>query len=227
MERKMKEKGKRKLSNSGYALLTAIIAVNIFAIMMFKARDMWDTVLQRDLELELLFRARQYANAIQFYQKKNANIPIKKMETLVEKKFLRRLYPDPMSDTGVWDIVMRDGRPGKKGLLVVPEEMLEQYIGQAIIVGVCSTSPEEGFREYRKKKKYNEWAVYAGDDPKKEMPELKYVAFGEDNDKDSGSGSEGSPKPGDDRSTGGDDSGRGRDGRDGRDGRRGDGRERE
>lgn len=208
----MKETTKRKLSNSGYALLAAIIAVNIFAVLLFKARDMWETVMQRDLELELLFRARQYANAIEFYQKKNANIPIKKLETLVEKKFLRKLYPDPMSDSGVWDLVLRDGRPGKKGLLVVPEEMLEQYIGQAVIVGVCSTSPEDGFREYRKKKKYNEWAVYVGDDEKKDMPDIKYVAFGEDNDSKPGSSSEPSPKPSDDgRSQ--DENGRARDDR--------------
>jgi hypothetical protein len=195
---------KPKLSKSGYALLAAIIAVNLFAILILKARDMWETVMQRDLEQELLFRANQYMTAIEFYRKKNANIPLKNLDELVEKKFLRKLYPDPMTEDGVWNLVMRDGRAGKKGLLIVPEEMLEQYIGKAMIVGVCSNSPDEGFLEYRKKKRYNEWAVYAGQQIEKEMPELKYVADGDDDDSRSGSGSRGesSPRPKDDRGRG-------------------------
>jgi len=191
-------KGKKILTNSGYALMAAIIGVNIFAILLLKSRAMWETTLQRDLEQELLFRARQYVTAIELYKKKNANIPIKNLDELFEKGFLRQRYPDPMTESGKWSLVMQDGRAGKKGLLVVPEEMLEQYIGQALIVGVCSASPEEGYLEYRKKKRYDEWAVYIGEQIEKEMPELKYVDREGGDDKKGGNDSRGDDSRGDD-----------------------------
>ncbi len=230
----MSGKNKRqgfKFSSKGYALLTAIIAVNIFAILMLKAGEMWERELQRDLEAELLFRAKQYVIAIELYRKKNPNMFPTSLELLYEKKFIRQLFKDPMTEEGKWNIVMRPGRPGvgpgggrvdsrggrgiggggggdergigsrgtgdpggkggkndptgKGGrggsegagaLWIVPEDMLEEYLGQAMIVGVCSTSIEEGYLVYRKKKKYCEWAVYLGQQVDKDMPDLKFVA---------------------------------------------------
>lgn len=136
---------------------------------------MWETEIKMDLEEELLFRARQYKTAIELYMKKNPNISPKNFKVLYEKKFLRKLYTDPFTETGEWNIVMRSGLAGKKGLLVVPEELLAQYITKARIIGVCATSPEEGFRIYRGKKRYSEWAIYVGEKVKKKMPELKFV----------------------------------------------------
>ena len=94
-----------------------------------------------------------------------------------------------MTEEGVWNIVMQDGRAGKKGMLIVPEEMLTQYIGRGMVIGVCSTSPDEGFLVYRKKKKYNEWAVYVGEQIDKEMPELKFVVDGDDEEGEDPTGS--------------------------------------
>jgi hypothetical protein len=163
------------ISKTGYALLTAIIAINIFALLVLKARAIWETELQRDLEEELIFRGRQYVTALDWYMKKNANIPLQKLDDLVEKKFLRKRYKDPITNLNKWYIVMRSGISEKNKLLVVPEEMLPQYITQATIIGVASTSREEGFKVYRKKKKYCEWAFYIGEQANKEMPELKFV----------------------------------------------------
>lgn len=159
----------------GMALLWAIIAVNIFAILALTARTMWETEIQRDYEEELLFRARQYRMAIEFYVKDNNNLYPRDFDVLYEKKFLRQLFKDPMSDDGKWNYVMRGGTSGKDELLIVPEEYLAQYIEQARIVGVVSRSPDEGFREYRGKKRYSEWAVYVGEQADKEMPELNFV----------------------------------------------------
>jgi type II secretory pathway pseudopilin PulG len=168
-------KGFNKQDKRGYVLLTAIIAINIFAILAMAARSMWETEIQLDLEAELLFRARQYKTAIEMYTKKNLNLSPQNLEILHEKKFLRKLFKDPMSEDGKWNIVMKGGRGQTKGLLIVPEDMLPQYVTQARIIGVCSTSPEEGIREYRGKKRYSEWAVYVGEQVDKEMPELKFV----------------------------------------------------
>ncbi len=182
----------------GYALLTAILAINMFAILALMARSMWETEIQRDLEAELLFRAGQYRNAVDFYMKKNNNLSPKNLEVLFEKKFLRLEFKDPFSEDGKWNVVMQSGRGGSQALLLVPQDMVETYTSRARIVGVASASPEEGFRVYRGKKRYNEWAVYIGEKVDKEMPELKFVTDGEDitsstsgagNDPRAGSGS--------------------------------------
>ncbi len=180
-------------AQQGIALLAAILALNIFAIFSLMARSMWETEIQRDMEEELLFRAGQYRMAIELYTKENTNLYPRDFEVLYEKKFIRQLFEDPMSEDGKWNYVMRGGTTGKNDLLIVPESMLEEYLNKARIVGVVSTSPEEGFREYRGKKRYSEWAVYVGEQVDKEMPELKIAGQEGDDDKrgrrDSGLGS--------------------------------------
>ena len=164
------------LKNNGYALLMAIIALNVLTILLLAARTMWETEIRRDLEEELIFRARQYVQAIEMYKKKNNNLDPKDFKILVEKKFLRKLYQDPLSETGKWDVVMQPKFGGNKTLMVMPEQLVPQYLYQARIVGVISTCPEESFKVYRKKTKYNEWAFYVGEDEQKDMPQLKFVS---------------------------------------------------
>jgi hypothetical protein len=64
--------------------------------------------------------------------------------------------------------------------------MVPEYITRASIVGVCSSSCEEGFLVYRKKKKYCEWAVYLGEQIDKEMPELEFVVQGQGSSENQG-----------------------------------------
>lgn len=161
--------------NKGYSLIIAIIAVTIFSILLLKARIMWETVIGRDMEEELIFRARQYVSAINLYKIKNNNFYPKKLKVLYEKKFLRKLYKDPISESKEWNVVMQPTRLGKKKLLIVPKKLVKKFIGTAHIIGVISTSIKEGFREYRGKKHYNEWAFYLGEQIDKEMPELKLI----------------------------------------------------
>jgi len=206
-------------SKAGYALLTTIIAVNVFAILCMQARSSWETHLMRDLEEELLFRARQYVTAIELYMKKNANVIPKSLDELYEKKFLRKRFTDPMTGEKEWNVVMRPGRgAGKQALLIVSEENMAQYAGKAMLVGVASKSCEEGFKVYRKKKKYCEWAVYMGEQMNKDMPELKFAdqpGAGDDKDgkDDKGTGDTGDRgnDRGGDRDPGRLDDGRGRD----------------
>jgi hypothetical protein len=164
-----------KNRKKGYVLLTAIAAINIFAILALTAHSMWETEIQLDLEDELLFRARQYKTAIELYLKKNINVYPRDLKDLYEDKFIRKLFKDPMSESGKWNLVMRGGTGETKGLLIVPEELKEQYLSKARIIGVCSTSVEEGIRVYRGKKRYCEWAVYVGEKLDKDMPELTFV----------------------------------------------------
>jgi hypothetical protein len=201
-----------KHSKKGYALLTTIIAVNVFTILIMKAQSSWETQLMRDMEEELLFRARQYVTAIEMYMKKNANVMPKSLDELYEKKFLRKRFKDPMTGEKEWNVVMRLGRgAGKQTMLLVSEENMAKYAGQAMLIGVASKSCEEGFKVYRKKKKYCEWAVYMGEQLDKDMPELKFADQpGAGDDKD-GKGDKGTDDTGKDTGERGNDRGGGRD----------------
>lgn len=172
---------------AGYSLIIAIIAVNVFAVLTLMARSMWEAEIARDLEEELIFRGRQYVTAIEMYKAKHTNLFPQDLEILYAEKFLRKLYPDPMTESGEWNIVMQGTTGGKKSLLVVPPELLGKYLSKGQIIGVASTSAGEGYREYRKKKRYSEWAFYVGEDPEKDMPDMTFVGEeGKEGGKDGG-----------------------------------------
>ena len=158
----------------GYVLLAALFAVQIIAVFMLLARARWQTVIQRDLEAELIFRAGQYVRAIESYTREHLNQFPPSLRILEKEKHIRRLYLDPFSATGDWNLVMKPSAGGKK-LLVVPVKAAGRFLTQANIVGVCSTSPETGFMEYRGRKHYNEWAFYVGQKPEEDMPPLEFV----------------------------------------------------
>jgi type II secretory pathway pseudopilin PulG len=155
-------------------MIALIIAVTVLTVFMLMAVPLWQTEMQRDLEEELLFRGRQYVTAIGLYLKRHNNMYAQNLEILHLEKFLRRMYKDPMSADGRWDLVFQESGAGKAKLLVVAADRARAYGGRAALVGVCSTSPETGFREYRGKKKYNEWAFYLGGKDSEDMPELHY-----------------------------------------------------
>lgn len=156
-------------------LLLVTLGVTVLTILLLMAVPLWETELQRDLEDELIFRARQYVRGIELYLKKHNNMYPQSFAILHLERCLRKLYPDPMSDDGKWDVVMKDTMAGKNQLMIVPAELLGQYLTRAAIVGVCSTSPQEGFREYRGKKRYNEWAFYVGEKESESMPAIRIV----------------------------------------------------
>jgi type II secretory pathway pseudopilin PulG len=164
----------RQRRESGYVMIMLIIAVAVMTVLMLTALPLWQTEAQREAEAELIFRGRQYANAIGFYVKSHNNLYPQNLEILHLEKFLRRLYPDPVSVDGRWDMVFKEAAGGEGKYLIVPEAMAKSYIGRAVLVGVCSTSPETGFREYRGKTKYNEWAFYLGDNENEKMPEMQH-----------------------------------------------------
>ena len=127
-----------KIENKGYALLTAVLAVAIFAVMVMKARTMWETEIRRELEQELIFRGRQYVIGIENFRKKNPNMFPQTLDELFEKKCIRKRFLDPMTKEGKWNVVMRSGQPGedKNTLLVVPEAMA--------YAGIAGLPPQAG-----------------------------------------------------------------------------------
>ena len=74
-----------------------LVAIGIMSILMSVAMPAWRTLAKREKEAELLFRGQQYMRAIDLYQRRFPGAYPTDIEMLVEERFLRRLYPDPMT----------------------------------------------------------------------------------------------------------------------------------
>jgi type II secretory pathway pseudopilin PulG len=95
----------RRRGDGGYVLLGIIIWFVILAIFMVAAVPLWQKLVQREREKELIFRGYQYMQAIELYQRKFPGAFPPNLEILVEQKFLRKLYPDPMTEDGEWRVL--------------------------------------------------------------------------------------------------------------------------
>lgn len=91
----------------GYALLIFLFAFTVMSFGLTVALPVWETQMQRENEAELIFRGNQYVEAVRIYQLKNPGAFPKDLEELVEKKCLRRLYRDPMTEDGRWNAVLQ------------------------------------------------------------------------------------------------------------------------
>ncbi len=103
--------------NRGYTLAGALCLIAVMSIFMALAVQSWTWVKQRDNEEELIFRGREYVEAIARYHAKFNSFP-PDLETLQKLKFIRKLYKDPMTKSGKWkalrpDSVVETGAAGQ------------------------------------------------------------------------------------------------------------------
>jgi type II secretory pathway pseudopilin PulG len=75
-----------------------IVGLAVMAIVMTAAMPVWKHAAQREKEEELVFRGEQYVHAIALFQRKFANAYPPTVDLLVEQKFLRRKYKDPITN---------------------------------------------------------------------------------------------------------------------------------
>lgn len=92
-------------ADSGYALAALLVGLAVMGIAMSAALPVWSQAARRERELELIFRGEQYARAIGLYQRVYAGAYPPDIDTLVEQRFLRRRYRDPMVADGEFRIV--------------------------------------------------------------------------------------------------------------------------
>lgn len=177
-----------KLSNlPGYTLLLLLIAIFVMSLGLLVAVPVLETQLRREKEEELIFRGKQYVEAIRLYQQKKPGAYPSSLEELVKEKCLRRVYRDPMSENGRWDLLLLPSSPeagrgtvragetaSAERLLVVPEENLKK-IRNPQIVGVVSSSDKKSIRIYMDEEYYNKWLFYHGQAAGKK-PQLIYQA---------------------------------------------------
>lgn len=165
-------------NSKGYTLIILMVVVSVMAVGLLVAVPVWQNQIQREKEEELIFRGKQYVEAIRLYQMKNPGAFPKSLEELKEKKCIRKLYKDPMTEKGEWNLVLnypgvslgKEKSPQK--VLLAPQEALSE-INSPQIIGVASKSTKKSIKIYLEKDSYDQWLFYYGQDPNK-SPEIVY-----------------------------------------------------
>jgi type II secretory pathway pseudopilin PulG len=113
----------KKRKDEGYILIILMFAVLLMSLGFLVAAPIWKTQIQREKEEELIFRGKQYVEAVRLYQIKNPGKYPEDIETLVEEKFLRRQFEDPMTEDGKWGIIIvQQGMQGRQSSMAGPPQ---------------------------------------------------------------------------------------------------------
>jgi type II secretory pathway pseudopilin PulG len=103
-----------KRSSQGFTYIGILIAVAVIGIFLAAAGTLWSFSAQREKEAELLFVGHQYRNAIAHYRAAaggGTQLPRELQDLLqderspVPRRFLRKLYPDPMTGKDDWTLI--------------------------------------------------------------------------------------------------------------------------
>ena len=162
----------------GYAMAALLVAMSVMAVVMSALLPVWSHMATREKEEELIFRGKQYARAIGLFQRKFANTAPPTIDVLVEQRFLRKKYKDPITNDdfqplyanqavqapGGGPSVAAAGAAGESGPGAPTQQTLQSGFGgtgggvQGGVIGVTSKSKDESIKIYNGRSKYNEWA---------------------------------------------------------------------
>jgi type II secretory pathway pseudopilin PulG len=162
----------------GYAMAALLVAMSVMAVLMSALLPVWTHMATREKEEELIFRGKQYARAIGLFQRKFANTAPPTIDVLVEQRFLRKKYKDPITNDDFQPIYANQqmqpgtgaaqvaGRPGQQAntRLSLPAQQQNQsgFTGgvgaQGGVIGVTSKSKDQSIKLYNGRDHYNEWA---------------------------------------------------------------------
>ena len=165
-----------------------LVAMSIMAIMFTVVMPVWKQTAQREKEEELVFRGKQYVHAIGLFQRKFANAYPPNIDVLVDQRFLRKKFKDPITNDDFVPIPVGQGASGPTagwatraarrarrgagrrrptpptataGARAAAAAGLSTAIaGQTAggISGVTSKSKDQSIRLYNGRGHYNEWA---------------------------------------------------------------------
>lgn len=142
-------------SSAGFTYVTVLMLIMVMGIMLGMAGQSWKMIMDREREAELLWRGSQYRDAmIRWYRPKPGQhiaTPLRDLKDLLKDprslqnvRYLRKLYPDPVTDKE-WNII----KDPNQGIIGVSSSSEAEPIKQA-------NFPKE-FQDFEGKKKYSEW----------------------------------------------------------------------
>jgi type II secretory pathway pseudopilin PulG len=101
-----------RAGDSGYAMAVLLVGMSIMAVMLTVIMPVWKHTAQREKEEELVFRGKQYVHAIGLFQRKFANAYPPTIDVLVEQRFLRKKFKDPITNDDFVPILAGQSLPG-------------------------------------------------------------------------------------------------------------------
>lgn len=145
-------------NQAGFTYIGLMVATLVISIMTTVAVPVWITVIKREKEEELLFRLQQYRTAIERFrgdpQSPHFNKYPQELEDLLDdrtsavpKRYLRRLYTDPITGKMDW-VLEREAPPVGFG---TPTTL-------GGITSIHSRSEDKAIKKVKDKgEKYSEW----------------------------------------------------------------------
>ena len=176
-------------NSEGYVLFGVLVGITLLGIGLSAGVTLWSQIVQREREAELLFRGEAVVRALERFQQDRPGTLPETLEELVEGKYLRRAWVDPMTGRSFRILraedalasgasgpgLERGGRPGSGPAPTNPAGEAEprraaggagrEERGEAGaatgITGVVSTSDLLSFRAYEGARRYREWRFEA------------------------------------------------------------------
>lgn len=103
------------MRQTGFTYLAVLFLVAVMGVALAAAGEVWHTVQQREKERQLLFVGDQFRQAIGLYYErtpgavkrypKSLNDLLKDNRYVTMQRYLRKIYPDPMSNSVDWGLV--------------------------------------------------------------------------------------------------------------------------
>src|SRR5262245_17301500 len=84
-------------SERGFTMVALLVALSVMAVILSAVLPVYSTIAKRERETELVFRGQQYARAVSLFQRKYGNALPPSVDVLIEQKFLRMKYKDPIT----------------------------------------------------------------------------------------------------------------------------------
>ena len=134
----------------GFAMAGLLVSIALLSLALSVAMPAWKTLAQREKEEELIWRGQQYDRAIQLYRKKNAAPGAPSVDKLVEGRFLRKKYKDPITN-GDFELIGVSQAANAPGVQQ-PQRGFGQLVG-----GVRSKSKAKSLRVFNGRTVYSEW----------------------------------------------------------------------
>ncbi len=104
-----------KSRQRGYAMAALLVGLSVMSVLMGAMLPVWSHMAQREKEAELIFRGQQYARAIGLFQRKFANTAPPSIDVLVDQRFLRKKYKDPITNDDFQPLYANQA-PARRGL---------------------------------------------------------------------------------------------------------------
>jgi type II secretory pathway pseudopilin PulG len=106
--------------DDAFTYITALIFVMVIGITLTTGSAYWSTIMKREKEKELLFRGDQICRAIEGYYNgapgggskiypASLNDLLKDSRYLATKRYLRKIFKDPMTREGQWGLIKAPG----------------------------------------------------------------------------------------------------------------------